>query len=47
MAQISFKLSTEICKNIEDYLFVNQLITRSEIERLQNPDRATESKLTT
>ena len=23
MAQISFKLSTEICKNIEDYLFVN------------------------
>lgn len=47
MAQISFKLSTEICKNIEDYLFVNQLVTRAELEKLLTPDRATEAKLTT
>ena len=47
MAQISFRLSTEICKNIEDYLFVNQLVTRAELEKLLTPDRATESKLTT
>ena len=47
MAQIGFKLSTEICKNIEDYLFVNQLVTKAELEKLVNPDRSMESKLTT
>lgn len=47
LARISFKLGTEICKHIEDYLFVNQLVTKSELEKLLTPDKTTASKLTT
>lgn len=47
MAKFGYKLSIELSKNIEDFLFVNQLVTRSEIKRLLNPDRDTESRMTT
>lgn len=49
LADISFKLSTEMSKNIEDYLFVNQLITKADVNRLKDPDgpSAADSNITT